>query len=581
MQDKVAPQLLNSFAGPNFASALKSILLNSRHEWQYCFLDRGGDATERYFSAAQLLNSAEQIARRLVAITPPQSAVILAMEHGADFLICLLAAIFAQRTVIPAPLPRFVAHIQRFCAIAQLCDQAFILTTQHNADPIKKALQQAHLTATGRLLSLETITSGLNGEDNGADNEDYQVELPGFATDPKTPIVIQFTSGSTSSPKGVLISSENILANQHEVSSRWHFHPDKIVLNWLPYYHDMGLFGGLLYPLLGGLRVVQMDPLHFIQKPQRWLFAMSKFKVNISGGPAFSYSLCTELDLTTQPKKIDLSHWQIAFCGADYVPADSIKQFCSLYSAYGFQSSAMMPVYGLAEATLFVAGQPNIKVNHPPEYTENKTMGCYLGGAQQPNIYIRHVKSGDVLSPGDIGEICFSGASVTQGYYQQQMNHQQQMNLQPEMNLSHGMLKSGDLGFIKDDYLFICGRLKDIIISHGQNISAAAIEQTAASLSTELNPHATAVFQLSPPGNEIVLLMEVNKSLKGRIKNKHNLRSDIIALVMQRLGVRLSDVVFLKRGELMKTSSGKVQRQLVAEHFRLGHLFKEADHDNS
>lgn len=542
----------------NFARALKSALINSRHEWQYCFLERGGDSREIYLSAKQLLESSETVAKQLVRRTPPDSQVLLAMDHGPDFLICFLACIFARRTVIPAPLPRFESHSQRFANIAKLCDNAFILTKQHHFEPIGKVLQAEGLNFDSRILPLEDLRSELQ--------DHTQVELPGFTASAKIPLVIQFTSGSTSTPKGVMISSENILANQRQVSTRWDFQKEKIVLNWLPYYHDMGLFGTLLYPLLGGLKVVQMDPLHFIQKPQRWLFAMSKFRANISGGPAFSYGLCNELELSgDKAEKIDLSNWQIAFCGADYVPSATMKQFCSNYLSYGFNPAAIMPVYGLAEATLFVAGQPNSARTLPLEYKENLTMGCYLGESEQPGVFIGDIKNSSALPSEEIGEVCFSGASVSQGYYQQGLTNSEQL------------LKSGDLGFIKDNYLFICGRLKDVIISHGQNISPATIEQIATDLSNQLNPHAAAAFQLYQPNEKIVLLIEVNKSAKGQVKNGNTLRSAIIALVQQRVGISLAEVAFLKRGELMRTSSGKVQRQVVAEKFHSGHIFKEAE----
>lgn len=556
MCDNLVQQISDSFSAYNFATLLKNALINSSHEWQYCFLERGGDSGEIYLSAKQLLESSEAVAKQLVRRTSTDNQVLLAMEHGPDFLICFLACIFAQRTVIPTPLPRFSSQSKRFGSIARLFDKSFIVTRQQHFECIQKTLQEENLSFTDRMLSLEELESGAQIHPEAV--------LPGFSTAAKTPIVIQFTSGSTSVPKGVLISSENILANQKQVSTRWGFQKEKTLLTWLPYYHDMGLFGGLLYPLLDGLKVVQMDPIHFVQKPQRWLIALSKFRAEISGGPAFSYGICNELDLSHLSEKIDLSNWQVAFCGADYVPSRTMTQFISNYSSYGLNPHALTPVYGLAEATLFVAGQPNSAQPVPSEYKENLTMGCYLGESSQPNVFIRDIANNTILSGDQIGEVCFSDASVTQGYYQAETT-------------SDGLLKSGDIGFIKDNYLFICGRLKDIIINHGQNISPGTIEQIATDLSTQLNPHAAAAFQLYQPKEKIILLIEVNKSVKGRINNSNELRSEIIAQVQQHVGISLAGVSFLKRGELMRTSSGKVQRLLIAERFRSGHVFKEAE----
>lgn len=557
MGDNVTTSIPNSLECYNLASLLKKSLESSCHEWLYCFLNRGGDAKETYLSPKELLEASEHLARRLIEVTPKDTMVILSMDHGPDFLIALLACIFAKITVVPAPIPRFGSNSERLTSIAKICDTAFILTKQQNFPTIENVLSKEEGMVNNRLLSMECLLSG--------ENAALKRELPGFSADIKTLVIIQFTSGSTGDPKGVMISSENVLANQQEVATRWHFHHDKTVLSWLPYFHDMGLFGGLLYPLLGGLKVIQMDPIHLIQKPQRWLSAMSKFRVNISGGPAFAYDLCNDLDVENISSKIDLSSWQIAFCGADYVPSSTMQQFRNKYSLLGLKPSAVMPVYGLAEATLFVAGQPNTNACDIAKYEGNDTEGCYLGAFNPPNIVIRDVQSSKIMNNGEIGEICFSGPSVTNGYYK------------IDTNDFGNIVKTGDLGFIKNNYLFICGRIKDVIIRYGQNISPTSIEQIAISVSDQLNPHAAAAIQINDHDDNIVLFLEIKKTAHGKLANQSALRTHITERVQQRIGVTLSNIVFLKRGELMRTSSGKVQRQSVAEHYQSGHTFSEAD----
>ena len=552
LEDRVSPQQQNY----NLAIALKNALINSSHKWQYCFLERGGDSHEIYLSAKQLLQRSERLAIQLVKDRPQNSAFILSMDHGPDFLICFLACIFANKTVIPAPIPGFVSHSMRFTEIVKLCTNTVIITQEHHFEPINKILQTEGLNFKDGTISIDQLWADIDN--------DICDDLPRSLSHPHKPQVIQFTSGSTSKPKGVMISSENILANQRQVSTRWNFQQEKTALTWLPYFHDMGLFGGLIYPLLSGLKVVQMDPLHFIRKPQRWLYGMSKFRAEFSGGPAFAYGLCNELDLNSSTTEIDLSNWEVAFCGADYVPSLTIKQFTSKYLPFGLNPSALTPVYGLAEATLFVAGQPNHNLTSPLVYEDNLTMGCYLGESDQPNIFISAINDNAIVGENEIGEVCLIDASITQGYYHSE-------------TVPGQLLKSGDIGFIKDNYLFICGRMKDIIINHGQNISPAAIEHTAAELSTQLNPNAAAAFQINHPEEKMVLLIEVNKHARRGISNIKQLHFDIVALVQQRVGISLAEVRFLKRGELMRTSSGKVKRQLVAQRFRLGHIFKEEE----
>jgi acyl-CoA synthetase (AMP-forming)/AMP-acid ligase II len=545
----------------NLANGLRQTLSQSRHDWQYCFLERGGGSGETYLSPKQLLKSSEDLAKKLVESTPANSGIILLFDHGPAFLITLLACIFAQRIAIPAPLPRFGLHSRRLGKIYKFCDNVFILTKHQHRASIKQALLEEGLQFDGQILTLEYLESDVKA--------DFKGELPGFSTELDEPVIVQFTSGSTSDPKGVMISSGNILANHYEVATRWKFHCDKIVLSWLPYFHDMGLFGGLLYPLLSGQKIVQIDPIHFIQKPQRWLFAISKFRVNFSGGPAFAYDLCNQLNFEHFSKDIDLSSWEVAFCGADYVSSSTMRAFRSNYSICNLNPFAVTPVYGLAESTLFVAGQPNPECDYPIGYEGNFTEGCYLGESDRPNIEIRDLIGKNILPDGEIGEICVLGKSISRGYYKE------------DNPSSRQVLESGDLGFIRGEYMFICGRIKDIIVKYGQNISPSDIEQLAASASDFLNPHAAVAFQTDLPEGNIILLIETKKTAKGVLQNQHILRSAIAQVVQQRVGVSLAKIEFLKRGELMRTSSGKIQRRAVAKNYQLGHQFRVAGNANN
>ncbi len=540
----------------NLASTIDRLLTESTHEWQYCFLERGGDGDEIFLSPQELLYASKNLAEVFVE-TIPNNNIVLLLDHGPKFLIALIACIFAQKTVIPAPLPRFGLHSMRLEKILKVCDDAIVLTHNKNIDTAELAFQKNSLPSKGQILVFESLQN--------LHMNDYKT-LSGFSTDGNAPVVIQFTSGSTGDPKGVLISSNNIFANHSEVALRWKFHRDKTLLNWLPHFHDMGLFGGLFYPLLSGQKIVQMDPLHFIQKPQRWLFALSKFRVNFSGGPAFSYDLCNELRSNMIQKTLDLSNLEVAFCGADYVPTQTMQSFRKIYSVFHLNPQAVIPVYGLAEATLFVAGQPNSQCHEPHIYQGNLTEGCYLGERIDSMIEIRDLGNEKILNDGDIGQICISGKSISQGYYKE------------NDFVNPSLLQSGDLGFIRDKYLFVCGRIKDIIVRHGQNISPSDIEQIAASSSKFLNPHAAAAFQIDSSDGGIILLIEIKKNARADLTDQQNVRMKIMQNLQRQMGITLLKVIFLKGGELMRTSSGKVQRQTVATKFRSGHKFKEVGH---
>ena len=544
----------------NLAKAIRCILLQSKHDWQYCFLERGGDAGETFLNAQELLESSEHLAALLVTQVPETNLIVLSIEHGPDFLVALIACIFAKRTVVPMPIPRFELHSDRFTQVLDEIDSAIVLTKHKYIESFKKVWPADKAFNQSVFLCTDTLKS--------AASPAPPPELPGFTASSDAPLIIQFTSGSTSRPKGVVITSENVLSNHYQVASRWSFAKHKSLLSWLPHFHDMGLFGGLLYPLLSGMKLLQMDPMHFIQKPARWLRAINKYKVQFSGGPAFAFELCNELDTAQLPKHLNLSCWEVAFCGADYVPAHTLKQFRTAFSKFQLNPNSVIPVYGLAEATLFVAGQPGCSHQHVIEYEGNHTEGCYLGLTNKPNVFI-YEEAGDILQKdGTIGEICVKGNFVSKGYYGL------------PRTIANRVLRTGDLGFIKDNFLFISSRIKDIIVINGQNISPAIIEQIAAFTSNMLNPHAAAAFQDSPTSLDVVLLIEVKKGKYDQLQSQEEIRTDIRTQIQQRLGLNIGCIKFLRRGELQKTSSGKVQRQLVAKAYLQGHKFREIENDN-
>lgn len=535
------------------------MLTSSTHEWLYCYLRRGGDSGEEYLSAQEILHASEQLALNLIKQTPENSSVVISLEHGPDFLISLFACFFAKRVVVPAPLPRFESGSSRIASMCEQFEHTTILTREPYFESISQLINhdenRLNMLCIDALKKVPAVSCSKN-------------DLPGLKVDDETPLIIQFTSGSTSTPKGVVITSKNIAANKQQVAHRWLFHINKTHLTWLPYYHDMGLFGGLIYPLLHGQKVVQMDPLHFVQKPLRWLKAVSKFKVNVSGGPAFAYELCNEIPVDSLPSDLDFSHWEVAYCGADYVPASTMRQFRETFAKFNLNPRSLAPVYGLAEATLFIAGEPPQENTHPA-CSENHTEGCYLGGEDNRQVEIRAVDSDSLLTEGQYGEVCIFGDSISQGYFKH------------DTGFSPDFFRTGDLGFIEDNYLFLCGRIKDVLILHGQNISPSTIEQLAAATSEQLNPHAAAAFQPSANSSNVVLFIEVKKAANNGLQQSDTIRSTIARQVQQQTGITLAKIAFLKRGELMRTSSGKVQRKVVAEQYENGHSFKEVRHADS
>ncbi|WP_394201668.1 AMP-binding protein [Shewanella waksmanii] len=540
----------------SIAQALYQVLSGSSLDWQYCFLERGGDGSEVYLSSEELLQRSLSLSENILATIPKEKPVVLMMEHGPDLIIALLACFFAGRVVVLAPLPRLGTASLRLNNIFEAIDDAVILTREEYLGAIEQIVSIDLCSLSNKIVCVDALK-------NLAFTHKPK-ELPGFSIAPDSTIIIQFTSGSTSAPKGVLVSSENVMANQLEMASRWGCTQGKTFLTWLPMYHDMGLFG-ILEMMLSGMKVVQMDPLHFTQKPQRWLKAMSRFKAHYSGGPPFAFDLCNDLEPDRLPHNLDLSHWEVAFCGADYVPSETLQRFRSKFKSSKLSPNSVIPVYGLAEATVYVAGQPSSSGHTLAVHQSNYTEGCYLGDEDKPSIVILKPSSKQKLEDGEVGEICLYGESVFGGYYNE-----------PSSNHG-GFLRTGDLGVIEGNWLFIIGRIKDVIISHGQTISPSTIEQVAALAHEQLNPSAAAAFQTVNNTDAVFLLIEIKSSVKRRGINQVELCSKIRQLVTQRTGVALAKVQILKRGQLMRTTSGKIKRKAVATQFENHHIFKEVE----
>lgn len=542
-----------SMSNDNIANALFRTL-STDDSWRYCFLDKGGDGNETYLSSIELLDKSLAFAKKITTTIPHSSPIILAFDHGVDLTICLLACLFSGNTVVVAPVPRPGATFLRFKSLYEACNSAVVITQDKHSDLLSNFFQSE---------SDRQIIQVLNFEKLDKLTPQYSTEqLRGFKLTVDDTVILQFTSGSTSTPKGISISSCNILANQAKIADSWQCKPGSTYLFWLPLYHDMGLFG-MLAQLLSGLKVVQMDPLQFSKKPIRWLRAISKFKVYCSGGPPFAYALCNELEPEQIPNDLNLSHWKIAFCGADFVPAAVLAKFRDKFKPMHLNYNSVIPVYGLAEATLFVAGQPSQSCEQFI-CSSNKTEGCYLG-AGNSSVRIFEVEGKKELPQGEIGEICFEGKSVAKGYVGATFH-------------TGSFLRTGDLGYVENDYLYICDRIKDVIIYNGISLSPSSIEQSASSVHSAINSSAVAAFQ---DVNGIHLLIEVRNSKQQITLDYSALKSQIRDEVRRQTGVFLSTIKFLRRGQLMRTTSGKIQRKKIAIHFEKGHEFREVESVNS
>ncbi len=400
---------------------------------------------------------------------------------------------------------------------------------------------------------------------------------------------LQYTSGSTAAPKGVVVSHGNIVHNLAYIQNISHHESDNVLVSWLPTYHDMGLFSGVLFPLFNDCPAYLMSPVSFLQKPFRWLQAISYFRGTNSGAPDFAFELCAQKSTAEQRSQLDLSSWKIAFNGAEPIRKSTLEGFSKTFRECGFRSSAIFPVYGLAESTVLVSGKPRSGEDTIGEDTDGKnTSVTEAAVAVDGSVPAESVSCGSpkfgmeviIVDPklavemesGQIGEIWVSGPSVAQGYWN--LSRETEATFHAFLESGRGpFLRTGDLGFMRKGELFVTGRIKDLIIVRGRKHYPQDIEQTVEQSHSEVHSKSSAaVSVVAEDGPQLVILAEVNRRLRsGRSKSNMGQTSsfegdcdEIMDVIRQAVSeqheLQTAAIVLLAPGSIPKTSSGKIRR---------------------
>jgi 8-amino-7-oxononanoate synthase len=414
---------------------------------------------------------------------------------------------------------------------------------------------------------------------------------------------LQYTSGSTGTPKGVMLTHENLLHNSLRIMQAFELTRSQASVFWLPSFHDMGLIGGILVPLYGGKFNVLMSPVAFLQKPLRWLQAISKYRATISGGPNFAYELCVRKTTPEQRAALDLSSWSLAFNGAEPVRAETIEAFSEAFAVSGFRRRAFYPCYGLAESTLMVTGgmkfeepvvrsfdaesiETGVAVPRPANAAGARRMvgsGRELDGQ---DVLIVEPQTCEPLPPGRVGEIWVSGPSVARGYWNRPEESQGNfgaMLAQPEPALAGGAvakwqpnpgpyLRTGDLGFFDNGELFVAGRLKDLIIVRGRNHYPQDIERDVEQACDIVRPGSVAAFSVEYEGRErVVVVAELERGKRERAELVAAFEA-IRSRLAKEHEVAVEGIVLVRPNSVPKTSSGKIQRRACRRQFLEGTL---------
>jgi acyl-CoA synthetase (AMP-forming)/AMP-acid ligase II len=397
-----------------------------------------------------------------------------------------------------------------------------------------------------------------------------------FEFDPHAIAFLQYTSGSTSAPKGVMVTHSNILENQAVIQAACGTNQESTIVSWLPFFHDMGLIGTILQPVYLGARSVLMSPTRFLQNPVSWLRAITKYQGHSSTGPNFAYDLCSRKITAQEKAELNLSSWRVAVNGAEPVRPDTLERFASSFSDCGFRPEAFFPSYGLAESTLMVTGSrssgfprtlrvsnPALEQNTVQEAAEQKEGGARVlvgCGSPSPRQEVKIVDPEKLEPCGEraVGEIWVKGPSVAQGYWNKPEETAHTFRAQLKSGGEGTFLRTGDLGFLWEGQLFITGRIKDLIILRGRNLYPQDIELTVQRCDPSLQNGIGAAFIIAVDGEDALVV--IGELQRHAAVNPEALLPRIREAVLLDHGIQTYAVALTKSGAIPKTTSGKIRR---------------------
>lgn len=513
------------------------------------------DDKREQITYAELDQKARAIAVHLQAMRWQGERVLLMYPPGLELIAAIMGCFYGGVVAVTIYPPRRNNNLARLLAITADAQAKGILTTVSLEYSLKEVVKNTLIETLPKVATDAMILSVGEAWQN-----------PRLTADSLA--LLQYTSGSTGTPKGVMLSHGNLLHNLGQIYQRFgHSSHSKGVI-WLPPYHDMGLMGGILQPLYGGFPVTLMSPVAFLQKPLRWLQAISQTHATTSGAPNFAYEMCVRNIRQEECQDLDLSSWELAFTGAEPIRRDTLERFATVFKAYGFRQEAFYPCYGLAEATLFVTGKT--KDNLVCNNTSQPLVSCGSPSYEQ-TVIIVNPESRQPCVAGEEGEIWVKGASVAQGYWQNPQETEATFQAALASGTG-GFLRTGDLGYLSSGELFVTGRIKDVIIIRGRNYYPHDIEATVAQCHPALSAYWGAAFSVEVDGEErLMVVQEVERSSWRRL-DEDGIIAAIRGAISREFGLQVYGICLLKPGSIPKTSSGKVQRFACREGFVCGGL---------
>ena len=550
---------------------------NQPKQQAYTFL-LDGEAEEQWLTYGELDRQARAVAALLQHYPTKGARALLLYPPGLDYIAAFFGCLYAGITAAPAHPPQFNRSMRRLQSIASDAQATLVLTTTSLLPNLERWLTDSPELKIATLIATDDTVAGM--EDNWQE--------PLITRD--TLAFLQYTSGSTAAPKGVMVSHANLMHNERLIRCAFEHQPQSTrVVGWLPLYHDMGLIGNVLQPLYVGAPCILMAPVAFLQKPCRWLEAISRYQATTSGGPNFAYDLCVRRVSAQQRETLDLSGWTVAFNGSEPIRYETLERFAAAFEPCGFRREAFYPCYGMAETTLIVSG--GCKASPPVLQTVQRTSleqnqvipnpskgddGYTLVSSGRPlanlQIVIAHPKRLTRCADDEIGEIWVAGASIAQGYWRRPKATETVFKAYLADTGEGPFLRTGDLGFLKEGELYVTGRLKDLIIIRGRNHYPQDIELTVEQSHPALRSGCGAAFSVDKNASEqLVVVQELERSALRRA-NADQVIGAIRQAVTEQHELQVYAVLLLKTGSIPKTSSGKIQRYACRAGFLDGGL---------
>lgn len=576
VENSMGNQHMHAASTPTMVDLVRHRSVTTPEKTCYIFLKDGEDQEVKisYREFDRKVRARGAVLQRTFALG--DRAVLLypaGLEFNLSFFGCLFAGIIAVPTY-PPNFTKISRSMPRLFSILSDAKPKAILST-----PEIIALLKPMIDDQPEIQTLDWIaTEDIPDEDANA------WKMPPI--DENTLAFLQYTSGSTSTPKGVMVSHKNVLYNSQMIMHAFENSAKDTMFSWLPAYHDMGLIGGIIHPLYVGATGILMSPLHFLQRPFRWLRAISHYKVTVCGSPNFGYEWCLKRVKSAELKTLDLSSWRLAFNGAEPVRAETLRRFSETFAESGFRPETHYPCYGLAEATLFVSGGrakevPTILNINRHELLKNfeevstssenfaDFVSCGINWLDQ-KILIVDPETHLECEQGKVGEVWVAGQNVTSGYWQNPKATDEAFNAHLAGTGEGPFMRTGDLGFFREDELFIASRIKDLIIIDGLNHYPQDIEATVEKSHPGIREGFAVAFSIDERGSErLVIVAEFRQRFKD---SQEEAKAAIRRAISESHEIPVHDIVLIQMRTLSKTASGKHQRHLCKAEYLSGTL---------